>query len=172
MQGRGEEERLLRELAANLILTRGKTLAPGALGLAADGFWWEAKQYPSGQVLEIGDALVGLLSGDRMAVPEEVRCLMLEGASVIVWDRAPNDEIPPSVVRTRADENRVFVVVVGGDGSWQVIAPSGAVVAEGPRNRVEAVLVDLHLALTWDKEMAPTSHVVHGRTPLMYSELV
>jgi hypothetical protein len=50
-------------------------------------------------------------------------------------------------VRTRADENRVFVVVMAVDGSWQVIAPSGAPVAEGPRNRVDAVLVDLHLAL-------------------------
>jgi hypothetical protein len=53
-----------------------------------------------------------------------------------------------------------------------VIAPSRSLVAEGPRNRVKAVLVALHLSLTWDKEMAPTSHVVHGRTPPMYSELV
>jgi predicted amidohydrolase len=172
MQERGDEARLLEELAADLILTRGKTPARDALGLVADGFWWGAKLYPSGQVIETGEALVGLLSGDRMGVPEEVRCLMLEGASVIVWDRANDDETPPSVVRTRADENRVFVVVMAVDGSWQVIAPSGAPVAEGPRNRVDAVLVDLHLALTWDKEMAPTSDVVHGRTPLMYSELV
>jgi predicted amidohydrolase len=172
MQERGDEERLLRELAADLILTRGKTSSPDALGLVADGFWWRAKPYPSGQVLETGDAVVGLLSGDRLAVPEEARCLMLEGANVIVWDRAHDRETPLSVVRTRADENRVFVVVVAVDGSWLVIAPSGAVVAEGPRNRVNAVLVDLHLALTWDKEMAPTSHVVDGRTPLMYSELV
>jgi predicted amidohydrolase len=172
VQGRGDEERLLRELAADLILTRGKTLAPEALGLVEDGFWWGAQLYRSGQLVQIGDALVGLLAGDRMAVPEEVRCLMLEGASVILWDRAHDHETPLSVVRTRADENRVFVVVVTVDGSWQVIAPSGALVAEGPRNRVEAVLVDLHLALTWDKEMAPMSHVVNGRTPRMYSGLV
>jgi predicted amidohydrolase len=172
MQGHGDEERLLGELAADLILTRGKTLAPDALGVVADGFWWRAKLYPSGQIVETGRALVGLLSGDRMAVPEEVRCLMLEGASVILWDRADDDETPLSVVRTRADENRVFVVATAADSSWRVTAPSGALMAEGPRNRVKAVLVDLHLALTWDKEMAPTSHVVHGRTPLMYSELV
>jgi predicted amidohydrolase len=172
MQARGDEERLLRELAADLILTRGKTLAPEVLGLEEDGFWWGAKLFPSGQVVESGDALVGLLSGDRMAVPEEVRCLMLEGASVIIWDRAHDHETPLSVVRTRADENRVFVVVMAVDGTWRVIAPSGALMAEGPRNHVKAVLVDLHLALTWDKEMAPSSHVVHGRTPRMYSELV
>jgi predicted amidohydrolase len=172
MQERGDEERLLRELAADLILTRGKTPVPEALALVDGGLWWGGKLYRGGQVIDAGDALVGLLSGDRLGVPEEVRCLMLEGANVILWDRAHDRETPLSVVRTRADENRVFVVVVAVDGSWQVIAPSGAVLAEGPRNRVEAVLVDLHLALTWDKEMAPTSHVVHGRTPPMYSELV
>jgi predicted amidohydrolase len=172
MQERGDEERLLRELAADLILTRGKTPVPEALALVDEGLWWGGKLYRSGQVVEAGDALVGLLLGDRLAVPEEVRCLMLEGASVILWDRAHDQGTPPSVVRTRADENQVFVVAVAVDGSWQVIAPSGSLVEEGPRNRVKAVLVDLHLSLTWDKEMAPTSHVVHGRTPPMYSELV
>ncbi len=94
------------------------------------------------------------------------------GASVILWDRAHDRETPVSVLRTRADENRVFIVVVADDGSWQVVAPSGALLVEGPRNRVEAVLVDLHLALSWDKEMGPASDVVRRRTPQMYSGLV
>lgn len=56
-------------------------------------------------------------TGDRGAVPEEMRSLMLRGAALVVW---AGMEILPSAepMRTRSDENRTNVVAMTAQGQW------------------------------------------------------
>jgi predicted amidohydrolase len=171
VQRPGSEDRIRRELVADLVVTRGSSSEPGVLATTKGRFTLGGSLHSAGEVVDTGYAKVGFIGGDRIAVPEEVRSLMLRGASAVVWDRHVADAIPLAVIRTRADENRVFVVVTSADGTWRVIAPSGALLAESDADRSDAVLVELHLSLAWHKEMAPTTDVVGGRQPAAYTEL-
>lgn len=123
-----------------------------------------------GTLVPAGDALIGLLAGDRGLVPEEVRVRMLRGASVVVWGTG-DVEVPEFVARTRADENRVFLVTLARDGTWRVYGPSGAPLGSGPPPGIGVTLVELPLALAWMKEMAPGTDVVRGRTPWHFDPL-
>jgi predicted amidohydrolase len=123
-----------------------------------------------GTLVPAGDAVIGLLAGDRGLVPEEVRVQMLRGASVVVWGTG-DVEVPEFVARTRADENRMFLVTLARDGTWNVYAPSGAPIGAGPAPGIGATLVELPLALAWMKEMAPGTDVVRGRTPSHFNPL-
>ncbi|MQA99847.1 MAG: hypothetical protein GEU78_06080 [Actinobacteria bacterium] len=172
LQRPGDASRIRRELMADLVLTREPSDAEGAVSITPHGMTVASVTYPTGALVKLGSATVGFLSGDRIGVPEEVRRLMLEGASVVVWDRPEDAQVPTAVVRTRADENRIFVVVTGPDGSWQVVDPSGAILAGTRPGELDAVMVELPLALAWMKEMAPATDVVAGRRPAGYPDLV
>ena len=80
---------------------------------------------------------------------------------VLVW--AADGIDVSAFTRTRADENRVFIVCLLPDGRWEVVAPTGAVIARGPDPLLDVTLVELPLALAWNKEMAPGTDVVAGR---------
>lgn len=172
VQGPADEPRLRRELAADLVVTRGDAVAEGVLSVDDGRFRLGTATYAGGDVVDVAGARVGLLAGDRLSVPEEVRRLMLDGATVVVWDRPSEDATPPAVMQTRADENRVFVIVTSADLGWVVIAPTGAIqAARRPDDRLAAVLVELPLALAWAKEMAPGTDVVAHRRPQDYRAL-
>lgn len=153
--------RPLEELDADLGIGRS-VRAPDVLSVENGGFGLGDRSYGSGDVVPFDETLLGLLSGDRLAVPEEARSLMLRGASVVVWDRA-GVRIPDEIVRTRADENRVFLVSLEEDDGWRVHGPTGALLGSGPHDGLEAEFVELPLALAWHKEMAPGTHVVFDR---------
>lgn len=172
LQRRTDEARVRRELGADVVLSREPSDAEGTLSVSSRGMTFESTTHPTGSVVEIGATRVGFLSGDRLAVPEEVRRLMLQGAGVVVWDRSVSDGIPAAVLLTRADENRIFILASSPDGDWKVVGPTGAVLAEARGDELAAVLVELPVALTWMKEMAPTTDVVGGRRPGAYSGLV
>ena len=167
-----EEERLQRELVADLVIARGVIESQSVLSVSEGQFRWGVSTFDSGELLSVADARLGLLSGDRLSVPEEARRLMLEGANVLIWDRPKNDRTPIAVMRTRADENRVFLIVTSADEDWIVIAPNGTIQSRRrPEDKLEAVLVELHLALAWAKEMAPGTDVVANRQPENYMDL-
>lgn len=172
MKRPGDEDRVRRELVADVVLSREPSNAEGSLSITPSGMTFDSTTHPTGSVVQVGAARVGFLSDDRLAVPEEVRRLMLQGASVVVWDRPLGDRIPAAVLRTRADENRIFIVASSADGDWTVVGPTGAVLAEARDDELDAVMVELPLALAWMKEMAPTTDVVGGRRPGAYSVLV
>jgi predicted amidohydrolase len=171
-QVHADELQVRRELAADLIITRRDIAAEGVLAATPDGFRFGESRYVGGCVLQVAGEKFGLLAGDQLSVPEEARCLMLEGASVLVWDRPPTDRTPIEVLRTRADENRVFLIVSSSTHGWMVIAPTGAIQAEGGLDdRLQAVLVEVHPALTRSKEMAPGTDVLAHRQPQCYAAL-
>jgi predicted amidohydrolase len=157
--GARDPGRARRELAADLLLS------PGAAGEGlsrSDGRWsHEGRALASGDAVDVAGTRIGVLDGDAGEAPEPARRLMLDGATVIAW-AAGSDDVE-AVARTRADENRVFVLVLLPGGRWLAVAPSGAVLASGPDPDLDATLVELPLALAWNKAMAPGSDVVADR---------
>lgn len=165
-----DPERVLAELAADVAI--GPNLAPAGnvLSLRGGRVLQGSQELESGTIIPVGGARIGVLRGDRGLVPEEVRVLMLRGASVVIWSTG-DVEVPEMVARTRADENRIFLVVMAGDGTWKVYGPTGAPISSGPGSGMTATLVDLLLALAWHKEMAPGTDVVRGRIPSLFGPL-
>lgn len=165
-----EQERLLAELGADAAIGPGLDPGAGVLALEGDGVRHGTERLQSGAVVAIAGTWIGVLVGDRGLVPEEVRVMMLRGASVVIWSTGEID-VPEMVARTRADENRIFLVLMAGDGTWRVYGPTGAVIASGPEPGLTATLVELPLALAWQKEMAPGTDVVRGRIPSHFEPL-
>ena len=170
LSGKTVWDRAVAELAPDVAIRAGGGGLPEVFFMS-EGVGPQSGGDPvPGTVVPAGDALIGLLAGDRGLVPEEVRVQMLRGASVVVWGTA-DVGVPEFVARTRADENRVFLVTFAGDGTWSVYGPSGAPLGSGPTPGIRATLVELPLALAWMKEMAPGTDVVRGRTPSHFDSL-
>jgi hypothetical protein len=157
-----EPSRILSELRVDIAIGRRLPSMPQTLSVDGGAFRLGDRTYRSGDIVACGPAALGLLSGERGADPEPMRMLMLGGANVVIWDRRAL-EVPEFVLRTRADENRVFLVTLGEGDRWDVHSPTGALVGTGPVEGIEAVYVELPLALAWQKEMAPGTDIVRDR---------
>jgi predicted amidohydrolase len=113
---------------------------------------------PSG-VLRAGDASVASFSDDDLLDPRAARAAALVGTEFIVWiARRVSTPLVEAVARTRALENRVFVLLwrPSDEGGPCVIDPGGTVVARaaGPRFAVQAACLRAAAAT---KAMAPGS---------------
>ncbi|MDQ4058105.1 MAG: hypothetical protein M3124_03165 [Actinomycetota bacterium] len=158
------------ELGADLAIGPTIPAWDKALSVKGDQVLFGSERLSSGDIVEFGHARIGILTGDRGEVPEEMRCLMLRGASLVVW--AGMEVLPSSeLLRTRADENRTNLVAITAEGRWSAWSAMGAPLGTGPRAGLDAVLVEVPLAQAWHKEMAPGTDVVRGRTPEHYREL-
>jgi predicted amidohydrolase len=150
------------ELDVDLVIGRRLPPAKRNLSLEEGCFRIGDRTCRSNEVVRCGAATVGLLNGVGSAAPEVMRALMLRGANVVVWDRTRVD-VPDFVLRTRADENRLFLVTLDVGDQWRIHATTGALLGQGPIDGLEAVYVELPLALAWQKEMAPGTHIVRNR---------
>lgn len=137
------------------------------------------------ETMPLGDAVspvastpvgrVGLMLAAEGVVPEVARSLMLRGAEVLLWagDDPPLPMLP--FARTRADENRAFVVCAGAptaNGATAIVEPSGRVLAVALEGRELAVGAAVNRALSHVKTRAPGSDVVRNRQPATYEALV
>jgi predicted amidohydrolase len=112
-----------------------------------------------GGVLLNGDAAVATFSDDDLLDPRGARAAALAGNEFIVWiARRVSSPLVEAVARTRALENRVFVLLwrPSEDGGPCVIDPGGTVVARAarPRFAVQAACLRAEAAT---KTMAPGS---------------
>lgn len=161
-RGGPARERMVRELGADLSIGWDEG-GSQHLAVGLEGLRLGERTVGAGDVLDVAGSRLGVLTGDLLGVPEEARSLMLNGCSMIVWIARAGHSVPDFVIRTRADENRVFVLVMLDDGSWSLTAPTGAPLAAGPADDLAVVLVDVPLVLARYKEMAPGTDVVRGR---------
>jgi predicted amidohydrolase len=157
-----EPGRMATELDVDLVIGRRIPPMERTLSVEDEGFRLGDRTHGSGEVVECGVGMVGLLIGEQGVAPEVVRALMLRGANVVVWDKA-GVEVPEFILRTRADENRLFLVALDVGDRWQIHAPTGALLGQGPLDGLDAVYVELPLALAWQKEMAPSTHIIRNR---------
>lgn len=114
---------------------------------------------------------VGLLCGEEAFVPEVARCLALDGADVLAWTAFEDHHMAERVMRTRADESRVYVAAAWSGGGL-VASPDGALLTAVPAGLGVGMSVSSHLAFSRWKERAPGTHVIRGRTPEAYGPLV
>ncbi len=112
----------------------------------------------------LGPAKVGCVAGQWMRSFATPRALALEGAEVLMCFDGPQDA---AILRTRALENRVFVV--GADERTAIIiAPDGRVAARtGGEHPAEAV-AEIDLAEAQNKLIAPQTHVFEERRGRLY----
>jgi len=117
---------------------------------------------------------IGAVWGDDGWNPEPARCMMLGGAEVVVWygDGKRPREISVRVARTRAAENRVFLLYFHGWGDALAAGPSGAVLAEALDKGDQAVSAMIRRSESRGKTVVPGTNIVSGRLPSVYGDLV
>jgi hypothetical protein len=113
---------------------------------------------------------IGLLCGDEGFVAEVARCLALEGADLLLWPLFAPAPMVERVVRTRADESRVYVAAAWPDGGL-VASPDGAILTAAPAGTGVAMAAPVNLAFSRWKERAPGTNVIRDRLPEAYGEL-
>jgi predicted amidohydrolase len=126
-------------------------------------------------VVETATGRVALVLGAEGLVPEAVRCLMLEGADLLLWLTGDLgfDLLP--LARCRADENRAYVAAAGPavpKSGALIVSTTGQVVASSLAEKEMAVSAHLNRALARWKDMAPGTNVVLDRQPGTYGALV
>jgi predicted amidohydrolase len=113
-------------------------------------------------VFDLGPARAGSVADGGPGSFASGRSLSLQGAEVLVYFRAAGDE---QMLRTRAMENRVFVI--GADRETSIIVgPNGEVLARG--TSAEAAVVSVDLAEASNKLVAPKTDIFAERKPGMY----
>ena len=141
------------------------------------------------RVYDLPVGRVGILICYDLRFPESARLLTLQGAQVIAlptnWPETST--IQPEVFsRARAAENRVFILAadrVGTErgarflGRSQIVAPSGAVLAEASTDRAEMLVLEVIPSEADVKNVVvrPGAHemdVLADRRPELYGELV
>ena len=120
----------------------------------------------------------GLLAGGDALAPEPARALKLAGAEVLVWCGSPlagaAEDGVRVIARTRAAENRVYVVASAGPdgaGGAYVVEPSGAVAAESLAGEAMAVAAYANRALTRRHRVAPRTDPILAHRPEAFPEL-
>ncbi len=118
-------------------------------------------------VVQSAGGRVVVLKGADLKNFAPARCASLEGAQVLVYSGRASDE---ALVRTRAAENRVFVVVVDGrmggaeqkqnTGAIVIAAPDGSIMWRGTEN---GDTLELDLALADDKRFTPETDLWEQR---------
>ncbi len=133
-------------------------------------------------VVDLGAAKVGMMICFDHLFPEAARTLALAGAEVIAH---PANLVIPEygqlTMRVRAIENGVFTVTanrIGVEirgsaplhftGESQIVAPSGEILARGPRDREEARVVEIDPAQARDKRITQYNDRFADRRPEFY----
>jgi len=135
------------------------------LALFAPAFGVKAMTFPTtADVVSIGAARVGTVSGQAIRSFAAARALALEGADILMCFDMPED---PALLRTRAAENRIFLLGAS-DRSAVIIGPDGAILARSfPDNPIELV-ARIDLAEARNKKVAPRTDIFAERRPAMY----
>lgn len=137
------------------------------------------------EVHRAGPARIGLMICFDWRFPELPRALALMGADLLVHPSNLVFRDTAEAIRTRAIENRVFVVTanrtgadrrpggtLGFTGKSQVVDPAGRVLARAGVRETCAMSTDLDLYEAREKSIARRSDLFGARRPAFYRRLV
>lgn len=93
------------------------------------------------------------------------RFMALDGASIVF---VTGKEVPVSLLRTRAVENRIFLAAAD-DDSAILIDPSGEVISRAASGSGEHIVADIDLRKTACKEVFAYTHIWRQRRPQIYA---
>lgn len=112
-----------------------------------------------------------ILVGTDMLAPEPARAAALRGADLLVWMRPPARGAILEIARTRAMENRVYVVLgarTDGTVGACLVGPDGAVVASALTHKASGFVAVIDTVLTRRKEVVPGTQTFADRMPNIY----
>ena len=118
---------------------------------------------------------IGVMHDQEGVIPETARCLMLGGADVIMWSDNEGSTATELVARTRAAENKVYIIRSGSmkeNDYSMIVNPDGRIISctmSGVDQSTAALLVT---ALCNSKTVVPGTNLVLDRKPFLYEVLV
>jgi predicted amidohydrolase len=128
---------------------------------------------PSELIYETKWGRVAIMHGTEALVPEWSRILMLQGADCIIWPNQLPVNLSSNIARTRAAENRVFIISAQsseeGSNISQIIDPNGIVIASTlGSEKYHACGTLTPFINSRVKEVVPGTNVVKNRNPQFY----
>lgn len=116
---------------------------------------------------------LGFMLDEEALLPEVPRCLMLGGADVVIWQAGRTDLPLRLLARARADESKVYLALGAAFGQGTALVnPAGAFLAAALPDVEQVIAGQVAWVTARYKEMAPSTHVVWGRRPETYKELI
>lgn len=118
---------------------------------------------------------IGIMHDQEGLIPETARCLMLGGADIIMWTDNEGSAATELVARTRAAENKVYIIRSGSmkeNDYSMIVNPDGRIISctmSGIDQSTSALLVT---ALCNSKTVVPGTNLVLDRKPFLYEVLV
>jgi len=111
-----------------------------------------------------------------MFAPEPARAAAVRGADLILWRNAPDRDDVRDTARTRALENRVFVVVVvarpaKGAATSLVADPDGRVLGEALAGEASGFVALVDASAARDKRVVPGTDAMADRIPKAFAHL-
>lgn len=108
------------------------------------------------------------IAGSQMLAPEPARAAALDGADVIVWAAPPRTELVRDYARTRAVENKVYVLVCARASDAApacLVDPAGNVVREAMEGSASGFMATIEPSAARDKVVVPGTDVFAARIP-------
>lgn len=139
----------------------------------------EQEKYQPGhqyKVIETPRGNIGVMLGEDGLFPEVARILTLQGADCIIWINELDPNIQEKVARTRASENKVFVITSNQLNKWEdaasmIIDPNGNIIASTLINTEQACSTQLPLVLSRCKDIVPKTNAIFNRKLDYYKRL-
>ncbi len=119
-------------------------------------------------IIETQIGNIALIAGSEGLAPEVARGLKLRGAELLLWSAGGLDAPLRILARTRANEERAYVVAAGDtspDGGGYIVDPTGTVIGETLAGRAMAMSADVHRMFARWNDMAPDTNPVRDRRP-------
>ncbi|KJS83203.1 MAG: hypothetical protein JM58_13140 [Peptococcaceae bacterium BICA1-8] len=116
---------------------------------------------------------IGVMLGHEGFLPEVARCLTLMGADIIAWPVDFTNDYYKLFARTRASENRIYIIVANtcGSGASMVVNPFGSIQVSSFPEYEQAIGMQIEVSLARSKNVVPGSNVIKDRIPSAYKEL-
>ena len=116
-----------------------------------------------------------VIEGRRMLAPEPARAAALSGADLLVWTKPPPGVPVAAFARTRAMENRAYVLICGRGDQLQpacVVGPDGAMGASALAETASGFTTAIDVRIACDKSEVFGTDVFADRTPDAYELFV
>ncbi len=108
-------------------------------------------------------------------IPEVARGLMLNGVELLIWVDREKREKGELVARSRAAENKVFLIRGGSrekEDYSMILGPNGNILASTMVGVEQAATALIVTALSRSKTVVPGTNAVTTRIPEIYKELI
>jgi len=157
--------------------SRGVLFDSGKVLASSKHHGWKEDRLLPLSVSDINQTAFGNISfvdDEEILLPEHSRCLTLLGSDMLFWLSSQETGLCLEIARTRAYENRVFLVRSSSpmkDGRSFICDPNGRVLASAFMGWEQAFGCQVELSLTKCKEVVPGTDVIQGRRPYDYDSL-